>query len=133
VLARRISTDRFSIPAERYVEYCGEYRGHISLAAVREIFSYFRAADYFWLYPDYTYGAIDLPTYKTSIAFDGKHMAVTDYMGYQARMPLSVADLEDAIDGLAGPETWTSRELISGANTEGCGPPPARLSIPAHK
>jgi hypothetical protein len=46
---------------------------------------------------------------ETSIAFDGKHMAVTDYMGYQAGMPLSVADLEDAIDHLAGPETWTGR------------------------
>jgi len=122
-----------SYSGQAYVKYCGEYRGRISLGAVREIVSYFRAADYFWLYPDYTFGITDQPTFKTSIAFDGKHMSVNDYIGYQVGMPVSVIDVEDAIDRLAGPETWTSRKLISRGKMEDCGDPPAPISIPNQK
>ncbi len=89
-----------------FVKYRDAHSGRISASAVREIVSAFRAADFFWLMPEYAAGITDLPMYTTSISFDGKKMSVRDYAGQIAGMPLAVEDVENTIDRLAGPESW---------------------------
>jgi hypothetical protein len=97
---------------EMYVKYCGEWRGTIALSSVHELVGEFRAADYFTLYPEYTWGATDLPTFTTSISFDNVHKKVTDYGGQEVGMPESVHHLENTIDRLAGPGQWVTRKKV---------------------
>jgi hypothetical protein len=95
-----------------YAKYCGQWRGTIPESSVRELISQFRAADYFRLNREYSINATDLPTYTTAIAFDNVAKCVADYGGNLVDMPASVRKLEDAIDRVAGPEHWTTREHI---------------------
>ena len=89
-----------------YVPYCGEYRGHIPIDAVRQLVNQFRAADYFNLFDRYALNATDLPTYITSITFDDNTKSVLDYAGVHTGMPEAVDSLENSIDRLAGPKVW---------------------------
>jgi hypothetical protein len=101
-----------------YTKYCGEWHGTIPLSSVRELVGEFRATDFFALYPEYTQGATDLPTFTTSISFDNVHRKVVDYGGEEVGMPDSVHQLENAIDRLAGPEHWIARrKMHSGVDT----------------
>jgi ankyrin repeat protein len=90
-----------------FVAITGSHRATVSRDVVSEIVEVFRAADYFSLKDKYMWGATDLPTYKTSIAIDGRTKEVVDYAGEVVGMPESVSKLEDAIDRLSGVERWT--------------------------
>jgi hypothetical protein len=94
------------------VEYCGEWRGEVPLDSIRELVAQFKATDYFSLFPSYEYKETDHPTSRSSIEFDDKNMSVTDYVGPGAGMPLSVLDLEDAIDRIGDPEHWLTHRLV---------------------
>jgi hypothetical protein len=79
---------------------------HISHEAVSEMLEAFRKADYFSLEDEYRYAVTDSPTYVTSISFDGHTKSVLDYVGEEVGMPHAVAELEMAIDRLAGTGGW---------------------------
>jgi Domain of unknown function (DUF6438)/Gram-negative bacterial TonB protein C-terminal len=79
---------------------------HISHEAVSEMLDVFRKVDYFSLEDEYRYAVTDNPTYVTSISFDRHTKSVVDYVGEEAGMPHDVAELELAIDRLAGTEGW---------------------------
>jgi Domain of unknown function (DUF6438) len=91
---------------DAYVKYCGEYRGHVSADIVRQLDDVFKQADYFNLFDKYELNATDLPAYFTSISFDDKTKSVLDYAGDHTGMPEAVANLENGIDRLAGPDVW---------------------------
>lgn len=91
----------------RFVAIKGSHHHSISSDVVSQMVEAFRAADYFSLKDKYIFGPPDLPTYKTSISFDGRTKEVTDYDGEEGGMPKSVSDLEDTIDHLSGVERWT--------------------------
>lgn len=89
-----------------FVEYCGEYRGHVSPDAVRQLVDLFKDADYFNLLDRYDARASDAPAFGTSIAFDTSSKSVFDYVGVFVGMPEIVRSVEDGIDRLAGPKIW---------------------------
>jgi len=84
----------------------GERRRHVSREALEGLLEVFRKANYFSLDREYKVEATDWPTYITSVSIDGRAMSVTDYGGLQAGMPVSVQDVEDAIDDVAGTRDW---------------------------
>jgi hypothetical protein len=86
-----------------------ERRGFVSQAALEGLVDKFRTANYFSLCPSYRLGATDLPAFTTSISIDGKSMSVQDYGGFQVGMPVSVREIEDAIDEAAGTSKWLRR------------------------
>jgi hypothetical protein len=90
----------------RFVAHTGVYRAHISRASVRALFAKFREADYFSLPDSYRAGATDLPTYTTSIAFDGHEKHVRDYGGNIVGMPYALGELERAVDEAADTDRW---------------------------
>lgn len=86
----------------------GEQRAQIPEAAVKDLVAKFRAAEYFSLRDSYRAAVTDNPTTTTSIAFDGRKKAVSDYVGGSVGMPRAVSDLESAIDAAAGTKRWIS-------------------------
>ena len=66
------------------VDYCGEYHGNVSREVVLQLAGLFMKAQYFDLFDRYVLNATDLPTYTTSISFDGKTKSVVDYDGIRA-------------------------------------------------
>jgi hypothetical protein len=59
---------------------------------------------------DYASGVTDMPTYVTSISFDGTSKSVLDYVGREVGMPRGVSDVELAIDRLSGASNWIERK-----------------------
>ncbi len=90
----------------RFVVHTGEYRARISRAAVRALVAKFRTADYFALADRYTARVTDLPTYTTSIAFDGHEKSVRDYGGQIIGAPFAVNEIENAIDEACNTAQW---------------------------
>ncbi len=90
----------------RNVVHTGEYRAHIPRAAVRALVDKFRNGDYFALNDSYRARATDLPTYTTSIAFDGRSKRVVDYGGQIIGAPFAVNEIENAIDEAANTGQW---------------------------
>jgi len=70
----------------------GEARGHVPWT------------DYFSLASGYVSGVTDMPTYVSSISFDGVSKSVLDYVG-EMRDASRVSDVEAAIDRLSGAPT----------------------------
>lgn len=94
---------------DRDTNYCGEWTGTIPESSVKELFSYFRKADYFWLFRNYVEAHADaFPMNRTLISFDNHEMAVEELRGEYVGMPTIVSDLEGAFDRLAGPDHWTT-------------------------
>ena len=90
----------------RNVVHTGEYRARISRAAVRTLVDKFRTADYFALNDAYRARATDMPTYTTSIAYDGRQKHVQDYGGQIIGAPFAVNEIENAIDETANTAQW---------------------------
>ena len=85
-----------------FVTVPGHHVGHVTEAAVRELYNQFRSVDFFWLFDKYTAPITDNPEYQIDIAFDDKRKGVTDYVGRAIGMPTAVTDMENAIDNVAG-------------------------------
>jgi len=85
----------------------GHHRGHISKDALTGLFAAFRDADYFSAKDEYVSMSTDLPTFTTSIEFDGHKKAVKNYEGYSVGIPDPVARLERKIDQAVGTDKWT--------------------------
>jgi ankyrin repeat protein len=81
----------------------GHHRDRISHHAVARLVSCFREADYFSL-KDVAPFDTDLPTYATSIEFDGYKKKVIDH-----GMPEAVGRLENLVDETAGTSKWLQR------------------------
>jgi hypothetical protein len=82
----------------------------ISHASLVKLVDTFRGADYFSLASGYVSGVTDMPTYVSSISFDGVSKSVLDYVGRDAGMPARVSDVEAAIDRLSGASNWIGRK-----------------------
>jgi len=91
---------------EQNVLMLGHHTGWISKDAVTGLVDQFRAVDYFSLKGEYVSMTTDLPTYTTSIEFDGIKKSVKDYQGLYAGMPEGVPRLESEIDRAAGTDKW---------------------------
>lgn len=91
---------------QAYVGTTGKQKLQISHASLVKLVDTFRGADYFSLASGYASGVTDMPTYVTSISFDGVSKSVLDYAGREAGMPPCVSDVEAAIDLLSGASKW---------------------------
>jgi hypothetical protein len=105
---------------DAYVQYCGEFRGHVAQEAVRQLVQLFKRANYFNTFDRYAMGMTDGTTFTTSIAFDDKSKSVTDYSGLWVGMPESVMDIEDGLDHLAGPKVWAKAADVNGDVNRRC-------------
>jgi hypothetical protein len=90
----------------QFVAVTGRQEDHIPVAAVRELFEQFRKTNYFAYSDVYTIVGFDVPTYTTSIAFDGRSKSVLNFDGPSVGMPRVVTDLENAIDRAANTDKW---------------------------
>jgi hypothetical protein len=95
---------------QAYVGTTGKQKAQISHASLVKLVDAFRRVDYFSLAAGYASGVTDMPTYVTSISFDGMSKSVLDYMGKEAGMPRGVSDVELAIDRLSGASDWIKRK-----------------------
>jgi Domain of unknown function (DUF6438) len=93
-----------------FVGTTGKQKAQISHASLVELVDVFRRVDYFSLAAGYASGVTDMPTYVTSISFDGMSKSVLDYAGGEAGMPRGVSDVELAIDRLSGASNWLKRK-----------------------
>jgi len=91
---------------QAYVGTTGKQKARISHASLVKVMDTFRKVDYFSLAAGYMSGVTDMPTYASSISFDGRSKSVLDYVGREAGMPPGVSDLEAAIDRLSGSSKW---------------------------
>ncbi len=91
---------------EQNVLITGEHHARISSQEVIRLLEVYRNADYFSLKDGYSQSVTDVPTYTTSIEFDGLKKSVGDHVGAGAGMPDSVTELEDKLDELGGTEKW---------------------------
>jgi hypothetical protein len=85
-------------------------KAQISHASLVKLVDAFRRVDYFSLAAGYASGVTDMPTYVTSISFDGMSKSVLDYVGREAGMPRGLSDVELAIDRLSGASNWIKRK-----------------------
>jgi len=92
-----------------FVAVHGKRSSMIPGDAVESLFEYFKNADYFSLKDDYDSLATDLPTFTTSIAFDGQTKSVTDYFGVEMGMPDSVKLIERTIDRVTNSLQWVNK------------------------
>ncbi|HEX4534465.1 MAG TPA: DUF6438 domain-containing protein [Rhizomicrobium sp.] len=90
-----------------FVAVTGERTAKIPQEKVRELYELFRKADYFWLNDSYGAAVTDLPTFTTSISYDGHSKSVRDYGGRMIGMPEIVGELELAVDDAADTTRWT--------------------------
>jgi hypothetical protein len=81
-----------------YAGTTGKKKAKVSHASLVKLVDAFRKVDYFSLAAGYASGVTDMPTYVTSISFDGVSKSVLDYVGREAGMPPGVSDVEVAID-----------------------------------
>lgn len=95
---------------QAYVGTSGNQKGQISHSSLVKLVGTFRNADYFSLASGYISGVTDMPTYVSSISFDGLSKSVLDYVGRGTGMPPSVSDVEAAIDQLSGASKWVRRK-----------------------
>jgi hypothetical protein len=95
---------------QAYVGTTGKRKVQISHASLVKLVDTFRGADYFSLASGYMSGVTDMPTYVSSISFDGVSKSVLDYVGRDAGMPAGVSDVEAAIDRLSGASNWIGRK-----------------------
>jgi hypothetical protein len=93
-----------------YVGTTGKKKAKISHASLVKLVAAFRKVDYFSLAAGYASGVTDMPTFVTSISFDGVSKSVLDYVGREAGMPPGVSDVEVAIDRLLGAYRWVERK-----------------------
>jgi hypothetical protein len=91
---------------QAYVGTTGKQKVQISHASLVKLVDAFRKVDYFSLAAGYASGVTDMPTYVTSISFDGVSKSLLDYVGREAGMPPGVSDVEAAIDRLSGASNW---------------------------
>lgn len=88
----------------------GKKKTKISRASLVKLVEAFRKVDYFSLAEGYESGVTDLPTFVTSISFDGVSKSVLDYVGRDSGMPPGVSDVEAAVDRLLGAYRWVERK-----------------------
>ena len=99
---------------EGNVLIAGHHRGRVSKEALASLIAAFRDAGYFSVKDEYVSMTTDLPTFTTSIEFDGRKKSVKDYDGYRAGIPEAAARLENKIDQAAGTDKWTTGTAETG-------------------
>jgi len=103
-----------------YVVIPGRHTARIAPAAVRQLFQKFKSANFFWLLDAYEAPITDFPYFRTTLSFDGRSKAVTDYVGRAIGMPQVVSALETEIDRVVGTARWVegNRETIPSLRAE---------------
>jgi hypothetical protein len=90
----------------RFVAQTGKREATVPRDAVRALLRKFRQADFFSLRDNYHAQVTDLPTYRVTLAHDGRRKSVSDYGGEMMGMPKAVTELEQAIDETANTRQW---------------------------
>lgn len=93
---------------ESYVAVGGVHHRSISPAAVAELLSLFREADFYSLDDEYVAMVTDNPSQIVTLSIGGQTKTVVDYVGWSDGMPFSVTRLEHAIDRTAGADAWVN-------------------------
>ena len=86
----------------------GTHEDRVPPEAVNTLLKQFEAADFWRLKDEYRYPVTDVPTQVVTLAVGDRSKTVVDYMGTRAGMPQAAADLEDAIDRVAGTDRWVT-------------------------
>jgi hypothetical protein len=97
---------RVVFEGRRFVAKMGRHEGRIDPSDVRSLLAKFRRADFFTLRAEYHAQVTDLPTYRVTLAYDGRRKTVSDYGGAMSGMPAVVTELENAIDETANTQQW---------------------------
>lgn len=84
----------------------GTHEDRVSVDAVKALLKQFEAAGFWQLKDEYRAYITDIPTQVITLAMGDRRKSVVDYGGRSAGMPLAAADLEEAIDRVAGTERW---------------------------
>jgi hypothetical protein len=84
----------------------GRHAARVDPTVIANLMDRFRAAHFFGLRNEYSYGATDASTQKLTVRVGNASKSVTDYIGTMAGMPQEVRDLEDAVDEAAGTARW---------------------------
>lgn len=95
-----------------FVAVVGTRHATIPADRVRALYEQFREAEFFWLFDEYRDASIDNPTHMISITYDGVTKTVTDYVGLRVGMPVTVIELEYAIDKTAEIARWTRGQSV---------------------
>lgn len=103
---------RLTYVGNGYVAVLGTRHATIPVDRVRALHEKFRDAEFFWLFDEYRDASIDNPTHTISIAYDGVTKTVTDYVGLRVGMPITVIELEYAIDETADIARWTRGQPV---------------------
>lgn len=100
------SNGTITFDGKMHVAVPGHHTAHIPQAAVASLIEQFRAADFLSALPRYQAGITDIPTQTLTLQLNGVEKSVVDHGGIKIGMPLSVYDLESAVDQAAGTERW---------------------------
>jgi len=102
------------------VAFTGHHRGSVSQDNVVKLLSVFKDADYFSLDDKYEASVTDGATYITSIEIGRSRKQLTDYLGVEIGMPLTVKHVEDEIDKLSGSARWVqgNKDTLSALKAE---------------
>jgi hypothetical protein len=95
----------------RWVKEVGERTRAIPETEVLALLDKFRAANFFKLEDQYAASITDNPTYIVQLSYDGQSKLVIDYVGREAGMPVSVTELETAIDETAQVGEWVGENM----------------------
>jgi hypothetical protein len=91
---------------------------HIKSDAVRELIRQFEKADFFSARDEYAASITDNPTQMLTLCVAGHTKTVTDYVGIEAGLPLTIRNLEAEVDEVAGTARWVKGDESTSASLE---------------
>jgi len=97
-----------------HVLITGHHHGTISRKSLEGLVATFRWANYLSLKDAYNWDVTDVPTFISSIEFDGIKKVVVDQVGAQVGMPDVTTKVEEAIDQFADTGKWIKGNAQTG-------------------
>ena len=101
-----ITTEGTLFEGGGYVVARGRHTDRANADDVRQFAKKFVAADFYSMDSSYRASVTDNPTYKLTIAIDGRSKEVEDYVGAWEGMPAMITELEDDVDTFARTDRW---------------------------
>ena len=89
-----------------FVRIKGKRLGYAATADVRRLANLFISAGYFSFRRSYGEAGSDLPSAITSIEWPGVQKTVTNYGGFEGKIPTRLFEIEGAIDVTANSQQW---------------------------
>jgi Domain of unknown function (DUF6438) len=95
-----------SFNGDHFVAVPGTHVAHVSTETVRALVREFQKADFFSAKDRYQGNWTDNPTQTLGLTIAGRTKVVVDYVGTDAGLPLTIRNLEAAVDEAAGTARW---------------------------